>query len=109
MARKSRGKARSKTAKKYSKNMGKRRGRSRRGRRTRMKGGSLLSVLNKALLPAALFSGSKYLQKRSKRKSTKMNFKRLKNTLRNKRRKGYSTKMNFKRLKNTLRNKRRRR
>ena len=46
--------------------MAKRRGRSRRG--NRMKGGSLMSVLNKALVPAALFTASKALQKRSRRK-----------------------------------------
>ena len=73
-----------KVSRKYSKKMGKRRGKSRRGRK--MRGGSLMSVLNKALVPAALFTGSKMLQKRSKRKSGRMNFKRLKNTLRNKRR-----------------------
>ena len=73
-----RSRKRTRVARKYSKKMAKRRGKSRRGRRTRMKGGSLMSVLNKALLPAALFTGSKMLQKRSKRKSTKTNFKRLK-------------------------------
>tara|TARA_Y100000389_G_scaffold25320_1_gene21968 strand:+ start:461 stop:742 length:282 start_codon:yes stop_codon:yes gene_type:complete len=80
----SRKRTRTRVARKYSKKMAKRRGKSRRG--SRMKGGSLMSVLNKALVPAALFTASKALQKRSKRKSGRMNFKKLKNTLRNKRR-----------------------
>ena len=85
MARKrTRTRTRAKVARKYSKRMAKRRGKSRRGRK--MRGGSLMSVLNKALVPTALFTGSKMLQKRSKRKSSRMNFKKLKKTLRNKRR-----------------------
>tara|TARA_Y100000389_G_scaffold194661_1_gene224985 strand:+ start:444 stop:692 length:249 start_codon:yes stop_codon:yes gene_type:complete len=49
------------TAKKRGRSM------SRRVRRKRkMKGGSVMNILNKALVPIVLFTGNKYLQKRKK-------------------------------------------